>query len=194
MPPHEKQGLKDHNCTSKDPYTYNTEDKGKGKKSSKKKSSQEAPSQPGTSTAGVVPRTEFQSRNLGTGRSTIQCTACNKYRHWRRGCPYKNVCTTCNSHDHTTHMCRAPRNTPQQSPVMCLYCGSSEHSTTQCHNRPWDNREQPCRTAEETRQQRFQQANGKSLGNAQSDQHVDTQEDNISRDCMVKVSGNSGSY
>ena len=131
IPPHEKQGLQDHNHASKDPHTYNTEGKGKGKKSSKKKSALEAPPQSGTSTAEVVPRTEFQSRNLGTRRPTIQCTACNKYRHWQRGCPCKNFCTTCNGHKHTTHMCKVPRNTPQRSPVMCLYCSSSEHSATQ---------------------------------------------------------------
>ena len=64
-----------------------------------------------------------------------------------------------------THLSRAP---------LCVYCSSSEHSATQCHNRSQDNREQPCRTPEETRQQRFQQADGKILGNAQSDQHGHT--------------------
>ena len=34
------------------------------------------------------------SRNLGTGRPTIQCTACGEYTHWRRGCPFDNYCTT----------------------------------------------------------------------------------------------------
>ena len=90
----------------------------------------------------MVPRTDFNSRNLGTGRPTIQCTACGEYSHWRRECPYDNFCTTCNNHDHATHMCRAPKQTPQQSPATCVYCGSMEHSSSQCHNRPWDNREQ----------------------------------------------------
>ena len=66
------------------------------------------------------PRTDFTSRNLGTGRPTIQCTACGKYSHWRRECPYDNYCTTCKNHDHATHMCRACRqannNQGQQRP------------------------------------------------------------------------------
>ena len=89
-----------------------------------------------------VPRMDFQSRNLGTGRPTIQCSACGEYTHWRRECPYDNFCTTCNNHDHTTHMCRAPRQMAQQSPTICVYCGSTGHSSVNCHNRPWDNREQ----------------------------------------------------
>ena len=62
-------------------------------------------------------------------------------------------------------MCRAPKQTPQQSPTICVYCGSTEHSSLQCHNRPWDNRDQPCSTPEALRNQEFQHANGKILGN-----------------------------
>ena len=112
----------------------------------------------------MVPRTDFNSRNLGTGRPTIQCTACGEYSHWRRECPYDNFCTTCNNHNHATHMCRAPKQIPQQSVVICMYCGSSEHSSSQCHNRPWDNKDQPCITPEAIRDQEFQCANGEILG------------------------------
>ena len=111
---------------------------------------------------------DFNSRNLGTGRPTIQCTACGEYSHWRRECPYNNFCTTCNNHNHTTHMCRAPKQTPKQSPAMCVYCGSMEHSSSQCHNRPWDNREQLCITPEAIRNQKFQCANSKISGSAGS--------------------------
>ena len=78
---------------------------------------------------------DFQSfRNLGTGRPTIQYTACGEYSHWRRECLHDNFCTTCNNHDHATHMCKAPKQTPQQSPATCIYCGSMEHSSIQCRN------------------------------------------------------------
>ena len=113
----------------------------------------------------MVPRTDFHSRNLGTGRPTIQCTACGEYSHWGRECPYDNFCTTCNNHDHATHMCRAPKQTPQQSPAICMYCGSTEHSSTQCHNRPWDNREQPHIMVEAHTNKEFQCANGEILRN-----------------------------
>ena len=77
----------------------------KGKKN--KKSTSEAQPHPGPSTGSSAgPRNDFTSRNLGTGRPTIQCTACGEYSHWRRECPYDNYCMTCNNHDHATHMCR----------------------------------------------------------------------------------------
>ena len=142
----------------------------KGKKT--KKSISKAPPHPGPSTGPAVgPRNYFTSRNLGTGRPTIQCTACGEYSHWRRECPYDNYCTTCKNHDHATHMCRAHRQTnnnpgqqDQQSPQICVYCGSPEHSSSNCHRRPWDNREQPNSTPNFLR--RDQQANSKILGNA----------------------------
>ena len=114
---------------------------------------------------------DFSSRNLGTGRPTIQCTACSEYMHWRRECPYDNYCTTCNSHDYATHMCRAPRQMTrnqqsQQSPSICIYCGSADHSSTNCHKRPWDNREQPCGTPDTLRNQQNQLSNTEILGNA----------------------------
>ena len=104
------QGQLDHNHNKEDLLAQNAvTNTGKGKKD-KKKSAQEAALHPGTSTGGfVIPRTDFQSRNLGTGRPTIQCTACGEYTHWRRECPYDKYCTTCNNHDPTTHMSRALR-------------------------------------------------------------------------------------
>ena len=79
--------------------------------------------------------------------------------------PYDNFCTTCNNLDHTRHMCRASKQTPQQSPVICVYCGSAEHSSSQCHNRPWGNREQPHSTLEALKNQEFQCVNGEISGN-----------------------------
>ena len=77
----------------------------------------------------------------------------------------------CNNHDYATHMCRACRQAAnnqgqqgQQSPQICVYCGSIEHSSSNCHRRPWDNREQPCGTPKSLRKD--QQANSEILGNA----------------------------
>ena len=68
-------------------------------------------------------------------------------------------------------MCRAHRQATndqgqqgQRSPQICVYCGSSEHSSSNCHRRPWDNREQPCGTPKALRKD--QQANPKISGNA----------------------------
>ena len=42
-------------------------------------------------------------------------------------------------------MCRAPPKpspTPSPQPVICVYCGSSEHRSMECRNHPRDNREE----------------------------------------------------
>ena len=44
-------------------------------------------------------------------------------------------------------MCRAPPKpspTPSPQPVICIYCGSSEHRSMECRNHPRDNREEGC--------------------------------------------------
>ena len=147
--------------------TKNTSHKGK----KNKRSISEAPPHPGPSTeSSVGPRNDFISGNLGTGRPTIQCTAWRKYSYWRRECPCNNYCTTYNNNDHATNMCRVCRQSNnngqqgQQSPVICVYCGSGEHSSANCHRRPWDDREQPHGTPNSLR--RNQPSNPKIPGNA----------------------------
>ena len=116
-----------------------------------KRSTAEAQPCPGPSTRpSAGPRNDFTLRNLGTGRPTIQCPAYGEYSHWRRECPYDNYCTTCKNHNHAKQMCRAHRQVTnnqgqhdQKSPWICIYCGSIEHSSSNCCRRPWDNREQP---------------------------------------------------
>ena len=153
------QGQLDCNHSNEDPLANNTGSNiSKGKKN-KKKSTHEVPSQPEMSAGGfAVPRTDFISRNLGTGRPTIQCTSYGVYSHWRRECPYDNFCTTCNNHDHAMHMCRAPKDTPQQNTTRCVYCCSMEHSSVQCCNRHIP--------PEATRDQKFQFTNSKIFGKA----------------------------
>ena len=102
---------------------------------------------------------------------------------------------------HTTtmtmqHMCRAPKQTPQQSPTICVYCGSPEHSSSQCHNRLWDNREQPHITLEAPRNQEFQHANAKILGNTgfqPSNAHGMAGQPHLHRS-HSKISGSASSY
>ena len=86
-----------------------------------------------------------QSRNLGTGHPKLFCTACGEYDHWRKDCPYNCHCDNCDSDSHATHMCRAPPKpspTPSPQPVICVYCGSSDHRSMECRNCPRDNREE----------------------------------------------------
>ena len=75
------------------------------------------------------------------------CTACGEYNHWRKDCPYDCHCDNCDSDSHTTHMCRAPPKpspTPSPQPVICIYCGSSDHRSMECSNCPRNNREEGC--------------------------------------------------
>ena len=91
----------------------------------------------GPSTGSLTgPRNNFISRNLGTGRPTIQCTACGEYSHWRRECPYDNYCMTCNNHDHATLPCAGltDRPTTKLNRVrrVHLYVSTVEVSNTVC--------------------------------------------------------------
>ena len=114
--------------------------KGLGKKASKPINTQ-------PSLAAVFSQTSSypQSRNLGTGHPKLFCTTCGEYDHWRKDCPYDCHCDNCDSDSHATHMCRAPPKpspTPSPQPVICIYCGSSEHRSMECGNHPRDNREE----------------------------------------------------
>ena len=106
--------------------------KGLGKKASKQNNTQPSISALFTQTSSFP-----QSRNLGTGRPKLFCTACGEYDHWRKDCPYDCHCDNCDSDAHATHMCRAPPKpspTPSSQPVICIYCGSSDHRSMECSN------------------------------------------------------------
>ena len=114
--------------------------KGPGRKASKHINSQHSISDIFAQTSAYP-----QSRNLGTGHPKLFCTACGEYDHWRKDCPYDCHCDNCDSDSHATHMCRAPPKsspTPSPQPVICIYCGSSDHSSMECSNHPQDNREE----------------------------------------------------
>ena len=114
--------------------------KGPGKKASKHNNTQ-----PSVSAIFAQTSAYPQSRNLGTGHPKMFCTACGEYNHWRKDCPYDCHCDNCDSDSHATHMCRAlpkPSPTPSPQPVICIYCGSSDHRSVECSNHPRDNREE----------------------------------------------------
>ena len=156
------QGQLNHNQEAKTD-TQPQVGKGRGSKGEKGKKRSPEPSDHhlGTS-SNTEPRRDFTSRNLGTGRFSIQCSAYSKYNHWSRMCPYDNFCTTCKDHSHVTHMCRAPKDIP----VICIYCGNSNHRSRNCPNKPLDNREQSHETPEALRNQQNQQANTEISGNS----------------------------
>ena len=104
-----------------------------------KKASNHTNTQPSVSDIFTQTSAYPQSRNLGTGHPKLFCTACGEYNHWRKDCPYDCHCDNCDSDSHATHMCRAPPKpspTPSPQPVICIYCGSSEHRSMECRNHP----------------------------------------------------------
>ena len=110
-----------------------------------KKASNHTNTQPSLSAIFSQASSYPQSRNLGTGFPKLFCTACGEYDHWRKDCPYDCHCDNCDSDSHATHMCRAPPKpspTPSPQPVICIYCGSSDHRSMECGNCPQDNREE----------------------------------------------------
>ena len=156
------QGQPDHNEEAEtDAQSQGGKSKGSKGKKGKNKSPEPSDPCPGTS-SNTEPKRDFTSRNLDTGRPSIQCSLCDTYNHWNRMCRYDNFCTTCNDHSHTTHMCRAPKD----SPVICIYCDNSNHRSGNCPNKPLDNREQSCEMPEALKNQQNQHANIKILGNA----------------------------
>ena len=117
--------------------------KGLGKKASRHNNN----IQPSVSAIFAQTSSYPQSRNLGTGCPKLFCTACGEYDHWRKDCPYDCHCDNCDSDSHTTHMCRAPPKpspTPSPQPVICIYCGSSDHRSVECSNHLRDNRGRSC--------------------------------------------------
>ena len=90
--PHRHVGQGQLDCNQESQPASATSNQGK----KTKKLNTEAPPHPGPSIGpSAGPRNDFTLRNLGTGRPTIQCTACNENSHRRRECPYDNYCTTC---------------------------------------------------------------------------------------------------
>ena len=128
--------------------------------------------QPSTSAIFTQPSSYPQSRNLGTGQPKMFCTTCGEYNHWRKDCPYNCHCDNCGSDSHTTHMCWAPPKPspkPSPQPLICIYCGNSDHRSMECRNCPRDNREEgrapspaPSRYSHK-KQQKSALASGKNL-------------------------------
>ena len=108
-----------------------------------------------------MPRTDFNSRNLDTGRPHHTVHSMWRIFTLRDG----SVHTTTSAPHATTmsmpHTCAGhPNRHLTQNPTICVYCGSSDHSSTQCCNRHV--------TLEATRYQEFQCTNSKISGNVGS--------------------------
>ena len=84
-------------------------------------------------------------------RPQLNCTACGRQDHLRKDCREDVFCNNCRTRSHATEVCRAlSQHTPGN--ILCMYCGSINHISNSCHNKPNDNREEPRSTPRDLRQ------------------------------------------
>ena len=75
-------------------------------------------------------------------RQQLNCTACGRQDHLRKDCREDVFCNNCRTRSHATEVCRAlSQHTPGN--ILCVYCGSINHTSSNCRNKPNDNREEP---------------------------------------------------
>ena len=98
-------------------------------------------SQPGTSNQGE------------SCRPQMNCTACRGTDHLRKDCHEDVFCNRCRTRSHTTEVCCVPAK-PVTGNIICIYCGSVNHTLGRCHNKPNDNREEPRSTLRDLRDQK----------------------------------------
>ena len=80
---------------------------------------------------------QTESRRLQLG-----CTACGGHDHLRKDCHEDVFCNNCRTRSHTTEMCRALSHQTTGN-ILCIYWGSTGHTSGKCRNKPNDNREEP---------------------------------------------------
>ena len=84
-------------------------------------------------------------------RPHLNCTACGRQDHLRKDCREDVFCNNCRTRSHATEMCRVlSQHTPGN--ILCVYCGSTNHTSSKCRNKPNDNREEPRSTPRDLRQ------------------------------------------
>ena len=88
-----------------------------------------------------VQPTASGSNQILLRRPQLNCTACGGCDHLRKDCREDVFCNNCRTRSHATEMCRA---TSHQSTgnIICIYCGSVNHTSGKCHSKPNDNREE----------------------------------------------------
>ena len=85
-------------------------------------------------------------------RPQLNCTACGGYDHLRKDCRKDVFCNNCRTRSHATVMCRATLHQSTDN-IICFYCGSVNHTSSKCHNKPNNNREELRSTPRDLREQ-----------------------------------------
>ena len=109
------------------------------------------------------------SNQVESCRPQINCTACRGHDHLRKDCHEDVFCNRCRTRSHATEMCRVPVQ-PATGNTICIYCGSVNHTSGRCRNKPNDNREEPRSTLRDLRDQR-PKINHSRMGQPQVSHH-----------------------
>ena len=109
------------------------------------------------------------SNQVESCRPQINCTTCRGHDHLRKDCHEDVFCNRCRTRSHTTEMCRVPTQ-PATGNTICIYCGSINHTSGRCHNKPNNNREEPQSTPRDLREQR-PRINHSRMGQPQVSHH-----------------------
>ena len=92
------------------------------------------------------------SNQIESCRPQLNCTACGGCDHLRKDCHKDVFCNNCRMRSHATEMCRATSHQTTGNTI-CIYCGSTSHTSGKCHSKPNDNREEPRSTPRDLRDQ-----------------------------------------
>ena len=109
------------------------------------------------------------SNQVESSRPRINCNTCGGHDHLRKDCHEDVFCNRCRTRSHATEMCRVPAQ-PATGNTICIYCGSVNHTSGRCHNKPNDNREEPRSTPRDLRDQRPKINHGR-MGQPQVSHH-----------------------
>ena len=109
------------------------------------------------------------STQVESHRPQLSCTACGGRDHLRKDCHEDVFCNRCRTRSHATEMCRVPTQ-PATGMTICIYCGSVNHTSGKCCNKPNDNREEPRSTPRDLRDQR-PRINHNRMGQPQVSHH-----------------------
>ena len=85
-------------------------------------------------------------------RPQLNCTACRGHDHLRKDCCKDVFCNNCRTKSHAMEMCRATSHQATGN-IICIYCGSTNHTSGKCHSKPNDNREELRSTPRDLREQ-----------------------------------------
>ena len=92
------------------------------------------------------------SNQMDSRRPQLNCTSCRGHDHLRKNCHEDVFCNNFRMRSHATEMCRAASHQATGN-IICIYCGSINHTLGKCHSKPNDKREEPRSTPRDLRDQ-----------------------------------------